>query len=69
MIEYQEKTDVFTVSDGAWQVRIGHDVLPAVWNSRGAALAGLETECRRRGLHKLSSDCWCDPEIDNGEGE
>ena len=45
-------TDVFTIREGEWQVRIGLEVLPTIWNSRGAALAGLEVELRRRGCMK-----------------
>ena len=62
-MEYELKTDVFTIADGEWQIRIGDEVLPTTWNSKGAALAGLRTECRRRGVHKLSRDCWCNPEV------
>jgi hypothetical protein len=57
-MEYKLKTDVFTISDGEWQIRIGDKVLPTTWNSKGAALAWLRTECRRRGVHELSRDCW-----------
>jgi hypothetical protein len=45
----QSTTGVFTIRQGEWQIRIGNDVLPAIWNSRGAALAGLAVELRRRG--------------------
>ena len=62
-MEYELKTDVFTITDGQWQIRIGDEVLPTTWNSKGAALAGLSTECRRRGVHALSRDCWCQPEV------
>ncbi|MBA3622906.1 MAG: hypothetical protein H0W48_00250 [Methylibium sp.] len=48
-----QKTDVFTISDGEWQVRIGDAVLPTIWNSKGAALAGLKTECLRRAAPEL----------------
>jgi hypothetical protein len=41
------KTDVFTIRDGEWRVRIGDKILSAVWNSKGAALAGLQVELRR----------------------
>ena len=61
MKEYQVKTDIFTISEGEWKILIGGAVLPTTWNSRGAAIAGLETECKRRGIHQLSSDCWCQP--------
>ena len=60
---YTIPTDVFTIRPAEWQVRIDHEVLPTVWNSKGAALAGLATECRRRGIHKLSKDCWCKPDV------
>ena len=62
MKEYQVKTDVFTMREGEWQVRVGNEVLPTTWNSRGAALAGLAVECKRRGIHDMSVDCWCMPE-------
>jgi hypothetical protein len=62
-MDYTVPTDVFTLRPDEWQVRIGREVLPTIWNSRGAALAGLVTECRRRGIHKLSKDCWCKPEV------
>ena len=39
---------VFTIREGEWQIRIGDEVLPTIWNSKGAALAGLEVERRRR---------------------
>lgn len=63
MKRYSAKTDVFTVRDGEWQVRIDHQVLPTIWSSRGAAVAGLAVECRRRGIHELSRDCWCVPVV------
>ena len=63
MTEYSEKTDVFSLREGEWQVRIGNNVLPHVWNSKGAAIAGLRTEARRRGVHELSKDCWCRPQV------
>ena len=50
-MSYTVPTDVFTLRDGEWQVRIDHEVLPTVWNSKGAALAGLATECWRRGIY------------------
>jgi hypothetical protein len=62
-MDYTVPTDVFTIRQDEWQVRIDHEVLPTVWNSKGAALAGLATECRRRGIHELSRDCWCKPEV------
>ena len=62
MKEYQIKTDVFTIREGEWQVLIDKKVLPTTWNSRGAALAGLDFECKKRGIHKLSVNCWCMPE-------
>ena len=63
MTDYSEKTDVFSLRENEWQVRIGLEVLPHIWNSKGAALAGLRTEARRRGVHELSRDCWCQPEV------
>ncbi len=38
---------VFSIRDGEWQVKIGAEVLPTIWNSKGAALAGLQVELRR----------------------
>ena len=58
-----ETTDVFSLRENEWQVRIGLEVLPIIWNSKGAAIAGLRTEARRRGVHELSRDCWCKPEV------
>jgi hypothetical protein len=55
--------EVFTIREGEWQVRLGSEVLPTIWNSKGAALAGLKVEMRRRGIHELSRDCWCQPEL------
>jgi hypothetical protein len=55
--------EVFTIREGEWQVRLGSEVLPTTWNSKGAALAGLKVEMRRRGIHELSRDCWCQPEV------
>ena len=42
------KTDVFSLGDGEWRIRIGDDCPLTTWNSRGAALAGLAVELRRR---------------------
>ena len=44
---------VFTIREGEWQIRIGDEVLPTIWNSKGAALAGLEVERRRRAGHSM----------------
>lgn len=44
------KADVFTLNGEAWQVMLGSEILPATWNSKGAALAAIQTECRRRGV-------------------
>ena len=62
MTEYSEKTDVFCLRENEWQIRMGDDVLPHIWNSKGAAIAGLRVEAKRRGVHELSRDCWCQPE-------
>ena len=62
MTEYSEKTDVFCLCENEWQIRIGDEVLPHIWNSKGAAIAGLRVEAKRRGVHELSRDCWCQPE-------
>jgi hypothetical protein len=59
-MSYTIHTEVFTLRPDEWRVRIDHEVLPTVWNSKGAALAGLATECRRRGIPK---DCWCKPDV------
>ena len=40
--------EVFTIREGEWRVRLGNEVLPTVWNSKGAALAGMNTELIRR---------------------
>ena len=42
--------EVFTIREGEWKVRLGNEVLPTIWNSKGAALAGMKVEMRRRGL-------------------
>lgn len=39
---------VFCIRKDEWQVRINGKVLPHIWNSKGAALAGLQTEQRRQ---------------------
>jgi len=62
-MEYDVKTDVFCLREGEWQVRIADLVLPTIWNSKGAALAGLSTECQRRGVRALSRACWCSPAV------
>ena len=58
--------EVFTISEGEWKVRLGNTVLPTIWNSKGAALAGLQVELRRRGVHELSRDWgnWRKPEVE-----
>lgn len=38
---------VFVIREGEWRVRINGRVLPTIWNSRGAAVAGLNTERAR----------------------
>lgn len=38
---------VFTIREGEWQARVGGKVLPTIWNSKGAALAGMKTEMLR----------------------
>jgi len=63
-MEYQVKTDIFTLRQDEWQIQIGDVVLPAIWNSKGAARAGLRTECKRRKVHELSRDCWCGPTVE-----
>lgn len=34
--------EVFTIKEGEWQIKIGNEVLPHIWNSKGAALAGFK---------------------------
>jgi hypothetical protein len=41
-------TTVFSIRTGEWQIAIDGKVFPHIWNSNGAALAGLEVELRRR---------------------
>ena len=41
------KTDVFSLRDGEWQIRIGDAVPPHTWSSKGAALAGVAAELLR----------------------
>ena len=42
---------IFTMREGEWKVRLNGEVLPTIWNSKGAAKAGLKTErCRRNRL-------------------
>ena len=38
---------VFSIREDHWQVYLQGKVLPIVWNSKGAALAGLKVELRR----------------------
>ena len=45
-MKYTLPTEVFSIRQDEWQVRIGCEVLPVVWNSKGAALAGLAVEAR-----------------------
>jgi hypothetical protein len=61
--EERTMNQVFTIREGEWQIQVGGEVLPTTWNSKGAALAGLKVEMRRRGIHELSRDCWCQPEV------
>lgn len=60
---------VFSIKDGEYKVMLAGRVLPHTWNSKGAALAGLKTEARRRGIHLLSRDCWCNPKVFGKNGE
>lgn len=66
MKTYEEKTGVFSIEPDVWRVRIGNEILPSMWRDKGAAMAGLDVECRRREIHELSRDCWCGPELDDG---
>ena len=56
--------EAFTLRDGEWQIRVEGVVLPTTWNSKGAATAGLHVELRKRGIHLLSRDCWCNPKVE-----
>lgn len=55
----KEPTDlVFSIMDGCYQLYIAGEVLPYMYNSKGAALAGLEVEKRRR-AKKMQRDINC----------
>lgn len=41
------KDGVFTIAQGEFQIVLNGKVHSAIWNSRGAALAGLKVEKRR----------------------
>lgn len=43
-----QDSEVFSIRPLEWQIRIGLIVLPTIWSSKGAALAGLAVELRRR---------------------
>ena len=58
---YQSPVEVFVLPGEVWKVRINGEVIAATWNSKGAAIAGAATECKRLGIHRLSIDCWCHP--------
>jgi len=50
-----EKTCVFALSDSGqevWRAMLDGVIIPATWNSKGAALAGLEVERRRKNKTK-----------------
>ena len=57
--------EVFSIREGEWQVRIGVEVLPTIWNSRGAAIAGMKTEIRRASCDAAQESkgmqAWCAP--------
>ena len=55
--------EVFSIRDGEFQIRLDDKVLPTTWNSKGAALAAIPAEAKRLGIHLLSRDCWCKPEV------
>jgi len=61
MTTLRDMNQVFTIREGEWQIQVGGEVLPTIWYSRGAALAGLKVEMRRRGIHELSREC--QPEV------
>lgn len=42
------KDQVFCVKEGEWNIMIDGVVLPTTFNSKGAALAGIAVEKRRR---------------------
>lgn len=46
-------TCVFAVRAGEFQICIAGEVLPHFWSCRGAALAGLQVELRRRAARAL----------------
>lgn len=43
----KSETCVFTIERDVWRAVLHGRLLPAEWNSRGAALAGLQVEARR----------------------
>lgn len=45
---------VFTIRENEWQVSIEGKVIPAIFNSKGAALAGLQVELRRAIVRKAT---------------
>ena len=47
---------VFTIRDGEWRARLNGRVLPTIWNTRGAAAAGLEVERRRDAQRRSRGD-------------
>lgn len=38
---------VFTIREGEWQIQVGGEVLPTIWNSKGAAPSDLTRAIRR----------------------
>jgi hypothetical protein len=62
--DYTSPVEVFVLSGEAWKIRINGEVIAAAWNSKGAAIAGAHVECRRLGIHHLSTDCWCKPAVE-----
>ncbi len=68
MKNYEVKTDIFSIEPDVWRVRIGGEILSATWRDKGAAMAGLDVECRRREIHEMSNTCWCNPEVISADG-
>ncbi|CAB4143081.1 hypothetical protein UFOVP435_57 [uncultured Caudovirales phage] len=49
------KNLVFSIREGEWQCRIDGVVLPTIWNSKGAAEAGMQVEIRRKAARQLNA--------------
>ena len=62
MKRYAVSTSVFSLDGETWHVRIGNAAVRAEWNSKGAAIAGLEVECRRLGIPEIETPDSNEPE-------